>query len=311
MNILQKFSIRSGFVPTAIFERKIIRSGVVAVAIFDNWYEFLTKYFLYSLGFNIRPVAKISECSLDLDSAIALIRGIRDGVIRSYKCSSDKFYMGNWVYDLDNKFWIRLDKNQVKFKIMTPSLSDIFDYGPYDELNVNGKIVVDIGAYIGDSAIYFALKGARKVIAVEPHPGAYVVMVENIKLNNLEQFIIPVNAGLASRPGKICITNVNISATARALHNKNENSCEITVRVITLDDLLKGFGVDAESVLKMDCEGCEFDVIINDYQHVKLFKELIFEYHGSPDKLLQILNNDYKCKMKGNKKIGIMYCVQK
>jgi hypothetical protein len=67
--------------------------------------------------------------------------------------------------------------------------------------------------------------------------------------------------------------------------------------------------VDANSALKMDCEGCEFDVI-NDYQHVKLFKELIIEHHGVPDKLLKILNNDYKCKMKGDKKVGIMYCVQ-
>ena len=311
MNKLQKMIIRSGLVPSIIFDKKIIRSVLVAVAIFDNWYEFLTKYFLFSLGFNTRPIAKISECSLDLDVAIALIRGVRDGVIRSYKCNSGKFYMGNWVYDPEKKLWIRLDKNQVKFKRMTPSLSEIFDYGIYDELNVNGKIVVDIGAYVGDSAIYFASKGARKVIAVEPHPGAYVEMVETIKLNNLEQFIIPINAGLASKPGKICITDVDISATAHALHSKNESSCKITVPAITLDDLLKRFAVDAESVLKMDCESCEFDVIINDYQHVKLFKELIVEYHSLPDKLLQILNSDYKCKMKGSKRFGIMYCIQK
>ncbi len=146
------------------------------------------------MGFNTRPIAKISECSLDLDVAITLTLGIRDGVIRQYKCSSGKFFMGNWVYDPENKLWIRLDKNQLKIKRMTLSLLEIFDYGEYDELNVNGKTVVDIGAYVGDSAIYFALKGARRVIAVEPHPGAYVEMIENIKLNNLEQFIIPINA---------------------------------------------------------------------------------------------------------------------
>ena len=30
----------------------------------------------------------------------------------------------------------------------------------------------------------------------------------------------------------------------------------------------------------MDCEGCEFDVILNDYEHVKLFKEVVFKYHA-------------------------------
>ena len=25
----------------------------------------------------------------------------------------------------------------------------------------------------------------------------------------------------------------------------------------------------------MDCEGCEFNMILNDYEHVKLFKEVV------------------------------------
>jgi len=30
----------------------------------------------------------------------------------------------------------------------------------------------------------------------------------------------------------------------------------------------------------MDCEGCEYDVILNDYEHVRLFDEVYFEYHA-------------------------------
>jgi len=48
-------------------------------------------------------------------------------------------------------------------------------------LDVKGKVVIDVGAYIGDSAIYFALKGARKVIALESHPGTFAEMLDNIK----------------------------------------------------------------------------------------------------------------------------------
>jgi len=43
------------------------------------------------------------------------------------------------------------------------------------------KSVVDIGAFVGDTAIYFAIKGAEKVIAIEPHPGAYEELAENIE----------------------------------------------------------------------------------------------------------------------------------
>jgi hypothetical protein len=52
----------------------------------------------------------------------------------------------------------------------------------------------------------------------------------------------------------------------------------------------------------MDCEGCEYDVILNDYEHVKLFDEVYFEHHayatGVPvDVLLQKLSKDYKCEI--------------
>jgi len=66
------------------------------------------------------------------------------------------------------------------------------------------------------------------------------------------------------------------------------------------------FGVDPnDAVLKMNCEGCEYDIILNDYEHIKLFKELIFEYHSYAvnkpvGDLLNVLGRDYKCEMKGN-----------
>ncbi len=57
----------------------------------------------------------------------------------------------------------------MKFKQIYRSIYDVFDCGEYGVLDVSGKVVIDVGASIGDSAIYFALKGARKVIAIEPH----------------------------------------------------------------------------------------------------------------------------------------------
>jgi FkbM family methyltransferase len=41
-------------------------------------------------------------------------------------------------------------------------------------LGVEGRVVVDVGAFVGDSTIYFALKGADRVITVEPYPGAFL-----------------------------------------------------------------------------------------------------------------------------------------
>jgi FkbM family methyltransferase len=205
-----------------------------------------------------------------------------------------------------NRFWF---KNGIKFRRMYYTIFEIFIHGEYDSLDVKDRDVIDVGAFVGDSAIYFALKGAKRVIAVEPHPGAFAEMLENIKLNKMENIIIPVNAGLASKSGKVCVD------TKSAYHGLGD--CINAVSAVMLGELISRFGVDpGNAVLKMDCEGCEYDVILNDYEHIRMFKELVFEYHpyivNKPlDDLLNMLSRDFGCvKIKDKKKVGIVHCIR-
>ncbi|RLG62913.1 hypothetical protein DRO21_06825, partial [archaeon] len=69
----------------------------------------------------------------------------------------------------------------------------------YHMLNVKNRIVIDIGAYIGDTPIYFILKGARKVIAVEPYPRHYALAKENIALNGLDNRVTLLNVAISGR----------------------------------------------------------------------------------------------------------------
>jgi ribosomal protein L11 methylase PrmA len=50
---------------------------------------------------------------------------------------------------------------------------DVFLKQEYQFLPVKDRTVIDIGANVGDSSIYFALRGADKVIALEPLPTSY------------------------------------------------------------------------------------------------------------------------------------------
>jgi len=84
-----------------------------------------------------------------------------------------------WAYDMVNRFWF---KNGIRFRYMYRMIPEIFGLGVYDLLDVRDRIVIDVGAFVGDSAVYFALKGAKRVIAVEPHPGAFAEMLENVML---------------------------------------------------------------------------------------------------------------------------------
>jgi FkbM family methyltransferase len=64
------------------------------------------------------------------------------------------------------------------------------------------EYVVDTGASNGDSAIYFALNGASKVLALEPDPESYALAEENVKVNKLEEKVILLQVALSSTEGE-------------------------------------------------------------------------------------------------------------
>ena len=127
----------------------------------------------------------------------------------------------------------------------------------------------------------------------------------------MEDKIVPINAAIGSKPGKVKIpSSIDVSNTGGVYYGLGING-EIEVPMITLNQLIKDYSIEPD-VLKMDCEGCEFDIILNDYEHVRLFRELIMEYHEvNEHKLSEIvilLNRDYKCSVIKEK--GILHCVR-
>jgi len=68
----------------------------------------------------------------------------------------------------DNRLELVLEgKSIIFFGWLYGILSDL---PGYDWLDVKGKRVLDVGASIGDTAVYFAVKGASEVVAFEPYP---------------------------------------------------------------------------------------------------------------------------------------------
>jgi hypothetical protein len=61
-------------------------------------------------------------------------------------------------------------KEEGKNDEINGSICDEFGDEIYDFCDVNGRYVVDVGANVGASAIYFATRGAKKVLAFEPFP---------------------------------------------------------------------------------------------------------------------------------------------
>lgn len=185
------------------------------------------------------------------------------------------------TYDLENDtvfISAKDSESQVKLRgaINNGEVVSIFLRKQYSFLPVKGRVVVDIGANIGDSAIYFALHDAERVIALEPYPRNYEMAKTNVELNNLSNKIQLVLAGCSSKNRYITVDPEKESDIRSQL---DEFEKGIMIPLLTLDNILKRYNIDS-AVLKMDCEGCEYEAILSSSDEtLRKFSYMQIEYH--------------------------------
>ena len=153
----------------------------------------------------------------------------------------------------------------------------------YGKIIVNEKTVLDIGANIGDTGIFYALNGAKKVIGIEPFPKNFDYAQKNIQINNLDSVITLLQAGCSSKKEIIKIDPDYQSNIESEVKNFKTG---IDVPMITIQDIINKYEIPKSSVLKIDCEGCEYDIIENiSFETISYFSNIQMEYHLGYKKL--------------------------
>ncbi len=163
------------------------------------------------------------------------------------------------------------------------------DDGTYRNLLLQDKVIIDIGACTGDTSIYFALKGAKKVIAVEPFPKNFVILEKNILENNFNDSITSILAACSSSKKELLI-DPDLNNGMRSVLREYPNGFKIST--ITLEQIIKDFDVN-NAILKLDCEGCEYETILNCSPSIlQKFTDIQIEYHNGyknlEEKLLSV-----------------------
>ena len=168
------------------------------------------------------------------------------------------------------------------------TINEVFVKEAY-KADVRSKVVIDVGAYRGESSIYFALQGAKKVIALEPDEESYKFALMNVKENKLEDRIILLNKAVAPQKGLISLYVLpNAPACNSTVFTSSE---EKKVEAITLDEVVNMVGGERIGLLKMDCEGCEYPVLSSFSQFDKI-DGIILEYHNGPQQLPNLLKSN-------------------
>ena len=114
---------------------------------------------------------------------------------------------------------------------------------------VRQKIVLDIGAYVGDSAITFLQLEPTKIVAYEPVPSLYDALLQTIQKNKLEHIIEPICKALGATHGVLKMSERD-GASLISEHG------DIEVEASTIDRERSGMETPI-GLIKMDIEDFE------------------------------------------------------
>jgi len=163
------------------------------------------------------------------------------------------------------------------------------------KINTTNSVIVDCGAYVGDSSFMFnSIFPSSKIYGFEPSEYNYSVFKENIKLNDLQNLIIPVKSAVGEN-NKIIKANIGDGLNANIKQTSSVEAQEIKVDLI--DVFFKNKKV---SLIKMDIEGFELNALKGAVEILKRDKPilLISLYHKAEDiytipKFIKELNLGY------------------
>ncbi|MCL5423742.1 MAG: FkbM family methyltransferase [Candidatus Marsarchaeota archaeon] len=256
-----------------------------------NWYDIL----LFKLG---QKSEILIETTLNSKAKIKNFKEYAE-FWNGYQAAESKAVFYNKKYNLD----IKIRKHFILFKKFNNSIklfhggrpnsilsliTENFILEQYSKLEIKNNIIVDIGANVGDSTIFFVLNGAKKVYALEPYPHSYNLARKNVMTNKLNKKIILLNAAIGKNTGFYKLDETFKSFDSSSIKNFNKGK---NIRVYSLSDLIKKFNL-TNVILKMDCEGFEYESILTtENSMLRKFSQIFLEYHYYYEDLVKKLRS--------------------
>ncbi|MFC8731653.1 FkbM family methyltransferase [Luteimicrobium sp. NPDC057192] len=153
----------------------------------------------------------------------------------------------------------------------------------------SGAVFVDVGANVGNHAIYVAATTGARVIAFEPNGELVDALRESIKLNGLDHVVDARPVAVGDAPGKghfAALDEANLGAQRVALDDGADGPGLDEFPVSTLDSEL---GSTEVSVLKVDVEGMELAVIQGGRETLRRCRPLLYVEAQSPEALAALV----------------------
>jgi FkbM family methyltransferase len=157
---------------------------------------------------------------------------------------------------------------------------EVFDHFYYDfALPVLPGTILDLGANVGYTAIFFARKYPQAQIAcIEPMPQNLAVLRQNLSLNDIQATVF--DAAVAVEDGPLQMeTDVHDYGHKVAINKLGISGVLVSCEGVSVPSLMKRLGWKRIGLLKIDIEGYEQVLLKENCDWLKLVDAICIECH--------------------------------
>ncbi|MFV5688928.1 FkbM family methyltransferase [Flavobacterium sp. ZT3R25] len=268
---------------------------------------------LKKLGYKISNIAKKEKDLKNLVRSFTVLNDPHNLVFRSAPYLFEiKKYFPELVLER-HEDGVLASFNDLKLYIESPEeffiVKEVFVEKDYNLLSNESFVVFDIGMNIGISSLFFALnKNVAKIYSFEPVNTTYTQALYNLELNQaysnkIEAFHF--GLGGSTRVEKVLYNsqakgNCGIRLDSSLVIDRN-NAKEIEIDIKNISDILPdliGKHSKQKMVLKIDCEGAEYEILqkLNDANLLKDIDVLLIEWHDKGGAILEdiLIKNNFR-----------------
>lgn len=144
------------------------------------------------------------------------------------------------------------------------------------------RSIVDVGANVGAATLWFALRAPRaSIVAIEPAADVFATLEDNVARNHLGARVRPFRLAVGGQPGMVSIDPGRYSLAARTVADDGDGHRRVPM--VSLAGLLERTGLESVDVLKLDCEGAEYEILLNSGGDVlDRVGVIVGEFHPAP-----------------------------
>lgn len=169
---------------------------------------------------------------------------------------------------------------------------------------IQPKVILDIGANIGVTSILLdhCYPGA-KIFAFEPDKENFNLLEKNVE-NYLN--IVPLNYGLSDITQKVELYDSEDQINFGGLSTVKKGNIRDIISVMNVNQALRELNINAVDLIKIDCEGAEYDIFkVFNPEILSQVEWIEGEFHNHKEyDILKILEDDFKFSF--NKSFGDM-----